>query len=333
MDNAQETVKKKLLFLRLPSGPSFAADDFEMLKHHYDIKEIRWQGKRSILSVIRGVLWSDIVYSWFATDHSYLATKVCKVIGKGIIVIAGGFDVASEPEINYGYSLNPRKRKYLKYTLSNADRVLAVSTKTRKEVLAIVPEAMVETVYLSIGAGDYSENPVKENIVLNVGHVTLDTLIKKGILSYIKCASHLPDVKFCLAGKVEDDAMEMISPHLTDNLHILGWQTKEALIDLYSRSQVYVQLSIHESFGLSVLQGMLSSCVPVITKKGAMPEVVGDTGYYVPVDDLNATSEAIAKALLDKEKGKKARVRAVSMFNPEIRKKKILGIIDEVLGT
>ena len=325
--------KKKMLFLRLPSGPSFAADDYEILKQHYDIREIRWQGKRSMLSVVRGELWSDIVYSWFATDHSYLATKICRALGKNIIVIAGGFDVAHEPDIDYGYSLNPRNGKYLKYTLSNANKVLSVSDKTRKEVLAAAPDARVETIYLGIGAAEYPENPTKEQIVLNVGHVTLDTLIKKGIMAYVKCARHFPDVQFNLVGKVEDDAMEQIKPHLVDNLHILGWQSNEALIDLYGRSQVYVQLSIHESFGLSVLQGMLSSCVPVITKKGAMPEVVENTGYYVPVDDIEATAQAIGKALQDREKGKLARARAISLFDPEIRKKRILAIVKEVLGT
>ena len=74
------------------------------------------------------------------------------------------------------------------------------------------------------------------------------------------------------------------------------------------------------------------NCVPVITRKGAMPEVVGDTGYYVPVDDIKATAEAIGKALQDNEKGKLARARAISMFNPEIRKKRILDIVQEVLG-
>lgn len=338
MNNNKKAKKKqkKLLFLRLPSfgiSPSFTADDYEILKQRYDIREIIWHGKRSILSVVRGIFWSDIVYSWFAADHSYLATKICKSFGKKIVVIAGGFDVAYEPEIGYGYSLDPRRKKYLKYTLANANKVLAVSNKTKNEVLAVIPEARVEAVYLGMDALKYPDNPVKQKMLLNVGHVTNDTLVKKGIMAYIKCARHLPDVQFNLVGKVEDDAMEQIKPHLVDNLHILGWQSNEALIELYGRSQVYVQLSVHESFGLSVLEGMLSSCVPVITKKGAMPEVVENTGYYVPVDDIKATTLAIEKALQDNEKGKLARARAISMFNPEIRKKRILDIVKEVMDS
>ena len=333
MDNKQDKkpTKKKILFLRLPSGPSFAANDYDMLKQYYNVREIKWQGKRSILSVVRGIFWSDIVYSWFAVDHSYLATKVCKTLGKKIIVVAGGFDVAHEPKINYGYSLNPRKKKHLKFTLTNANKVLAVSNKTKNDVLNVVPEARVEKVYLAISATEYPDNPTKEKLVLNVGHVTPDTLVKKGIMTYIKCARHLPDVQFYLVGKVEPEAMGRLKPHMTNNLQILGWQTNDALINLYSRSQVYVQLSIHESFGLSVLQGMLSSCVLVITKKGAMPEVVGNTGYYVSADDVQAATKAITQALQDNEKGKLARARAESLFNPEIRKKIILGIVEEML--
>jgi len=47
---------------------------------------------------------------------------------------------------------------------------------------------------------------------------------------------------------------------------------------------------------------MLCECVPVVTKNGALPEVVGDTGFYVAYDDERDVAEGIKKALKS-EKG------------------------------
>ena len=53
------------------------------------------------------------------------------------------------------------------------------------------------------------------------------------------------------------------------------------LNDYYRRASVYVQASAHEGFGLSVAEGMLAGCIPVTTRAGALPEVVGDVGIQV----------------------------------------------------
>ncbi|MHA1664403.1 MAG: hypothetical protein ACTSVW_01050 [Candidatus Njordarchaeales archaeon] len=42
---------------------------------------------------------------------------------------------------------------------------------------------------------------------------------------------------------------------------------------------------------------MSCCCVPVVTRRYALPEVVGDTGFYVPYYDPKSTAEAIKKAL------------------------------------
>jgi len=60
-------------------------------------------------------------------------------------------------------------------------------------------------------------------------------------------------------------------------------------------------------------KAMLCECVPVVTDRGALPEVVGDVGFHVPYGDSKATAAAISKAL-NCDKGKEARERIKRVF-------------------
>ena len=88
----------------------------------------------------------------------------------------------------------------------------------------------------------------------------------------------------------------------------------EELIKWYEKAKVYVQVSAHEGFGMSLAEAMLHQCVPVVTNRGALPEVVGDTGFYVPFNDKEATAEGIKKALKS-DKGILARKRIEDRFS------------------
>ena len=111
----------------------------------------------------------------------------------------------------------------------------------------------------------------------------------------------------------------------------IGFLPHDSLIEYYQKAKVYCQLSYRESFGVSLAEAMLCGCVPVVTSKAALPEVVGDTGYYVPYGDPKATSEAITKALnLTREMGGSERIKG--LFTLEQRKERLIDIIKGVLG-
>ena len=100
---------------------------------------------------------------------------------------------------------------------------------------------------------------------------------------------------------------------------------------MYSRAKVYVQVSIHESFGCSVAEAMLCECIPVVSRRAALPEVVGDCGYYV--NDLNPESvaEKIKEALLVSDGlGKRASERIKTVFPLKKRKVELLKAIKEL---
>ena len=136
-------------------------------------------------------------------------------------------------------------------------------------------------------------------------------------------------MKFVLVGKVLDDSIEYLKKLASGNVEFVG---DEKLLDYYQKAKVYVQVSAHEGFGVALAEAMACECIPVVTNRGAIPEVVGDVGYYVPYGDPKATAEAVKKALeSDQSKGKMARERIKKYFSIERREKELVGIVKQVL--
>jgi glycosyltransferase involved in cell wall biosynthesis len=107
------------------------------------------------------------------------------------------------------------------------------------------------------------------------------------------------------------------------NVKFTGYLRHEVLLPHYQKAKVYCQLSTHESFGVALAEAMSCSCVPVVTRKYALPEVVGDTGFYVPYNHPKATPEAIRKAL-ESDKGMQARERVNRHFSLKTRERKLI---------
>lgn len=117
---------------------------------------------------------------------------------------------------------------------------------------------------------------------------------------------------------------------LPGNVECTGYLDGQSLLEWYQRAKVYCQLSRYESFGVALAEAMSCCCVPVVTREGALPEVVGDTGFYVPYGDVKATASAIREAL-QSDKGRLARQRVIEKFSVVEREKKLLGLIDATL--
>jgi len=130
---------------------------------------------------------------------------------------------------------------------------------------------------------------------------------------------------------VSENLRQTLEKDKPENLEIVGRVTDAELLKYMQKSNVYVQVSAHEGFGCSMAEAMLCECIPVVTGRGAIPEVVGDCGYFVPFNDPPATAEAIKKALDDKENGNLARERIATKFPLSRREEAIISLISGVV--
>jgi len=307
--------------------------DNKILKKHFDVKSINHTDDWlkfifRIFGIAKNVLQSDLSFSWFAERHSAFAVLFSKLFRKKSIVVVGGFDVAYVPEIKYGAFANLKQKIPAEYVLRNADMVLSVSNFTKNEILKRVKTKHLKLVYNGIDIEKFKPSEEKkEKIVVTIASVTKQSIKLKGLETFAKASIHFPDYKFVIIGYTDDSAineLKKINPKLIFTGHI----THEKVLKWLQRAKVYCQLSYIESFGLGNAEAMSCSCIPVVTGKGALSEVVGKTGFYVSYGDEKATIKEIKKALdAPSELGKKARERIMKMFSLERREEELVKTI------
>lgn len=324
----KENKRFKILFI-YSNMSTFMSKDLKILREYFDVKTLAYTGKRDIPKLISGILTTNISFSWFVLGYATLAVFFSKIFRKKSVVVAGGWDVVSMPEIGYGAMRSPKRVRRTKFALKYADKVLAVSESTKKDIFNWVSDANVETVYLGFDhlklKGGY-----KEKFILYIGTLAWHTLKVNGIETFVKSAKFLPSVQFVLIGPHEDDSINYLKTIASSNVKFIDFTPFEELITYFERAKVYVQVTAQESFGSALAEAMLCECVPVVTDRGSLPEVVGDTGFYVPYGDAERTAQKIKKALKS-DKGKAARERIKTLFPLEKREEKLVSLINKLL--
>ena len=329
LQGSDEKYKIKILFISAVPITDFLKSDLELLKRHFNVKVIKWgslKNPKFLLKMIKGVLWADLTFSWFAGTHAFLAVRLSKIFRKKAIVVVGGYEVAKVPEIGYGAMLNPRSARKVKYVLENANKVLAVSEFNKKEILKYTNPKNVELVYNGVDYDKFKPKGEKGDLVTTVGYITNAVIKRKGFDAFVEAAKYLPEIKFMLIGKHVDNSIEYLKSMTSSNVEFTGFVSDGELMEWYQKAKVYCQLSLYESFGMALAESMCCECAPVVINNAALPEVVGDTGLYVPYNDPKATAEAIKKALKS-NKGKEARERIKNMFPIEKREERLVEII------
>ena len=329
--------KEKTRILFIHSGLlTFVRRDLVILQKHFNVKTLnvttflvprRGRDWLVYFRLLKGILWADIVYSWWAILNSFFTVLFCMFLRKKSIVVVGGYEVAYVPEINYGALLSLRRRLEVKFILRHASKILAVSNSSEEEILRFTIPKNLKLVYNGVDTEKFKPAGEKENLVVTVGAISYNTIDKKRFDTFVKASKYLTDVQFILIGKSSDKSIEYLKKMATSNVKFTGYLSNEALLQYYQKAKVYCQLSTQESFGVALAEAMSCGCVPVVTRKYSLPEVVGDTGFYVPYNDPKATAEAIRKAL-ESGKGIKARERIKKYFSLEAREK---GLITEIL--
>jgi len=313
----------RVAFVCYSPNASFIRNDYKILSKHFNVVKFNYRRAWDAFRMMVAIWRSDVSFSWFAGGHAFLAVLFSKIFGKRAIVVAGGFDVADVPDINYGQLTKGWHKKMLtRFTLKYADIVLAVSDFTKKEVLSLTKSGNVQTVYNGINTDKFKPEGEKCELVITVASGWKSVIRLKGLDTFIAAAKYIPEAEFAILGLSEADMVTLETLNPPKNTTLYGHSSQKELVKWYQKAKVYCQLSHRESFGVALAEAMSCECVPVVTDRGALPEVVGDTGFYVPYDDSEATGRAIKKALKS-EKGNEARKRIVKTFPIEKREKEL----------
>ncbi|MGB8218566.1 MAG: glycosyltransferase family 4 protein [Candidatus Methanoperedens sp.] len=328
----------KVLFVRT-SKSSFIQKDLELLRRHFYVKEVDFLLNRKNLKgtlvttfkMISGVLWADITFSWFAGYHAYWAVRLSKLFKKKSIVIVGGYEVAMVPEIGYGAMLHEKDARIVRYILKNGDKVLTVDDGLKLDAIKNVGVTgeNIETVPTGYDYEILKPDGEKENIVLTVSvGDSWERAKLKGLDTFVYAAKYLQDVKFVLVG-VQGELLYDLKNIAPSNIIFVAQMPQSGIFPYHQKAKVYCQLSMREGLPNALCEAMLCECVPVGTDVQGIRTAIGDTGFYVPYGDPEATANAIKEALMS-DKGKEARERIKKIFPVERREKDLIEIIQNI---
>lgn len=314
----------------------FVAIDRDLLRERWAVCEWQERTRRvNLLALARAVRQSDLVFGWFASWHTFWPTLLARWLRKPVVMVIGGYDTANLPEIAYGHQRGGPKKWLSRAVVARADRLIVNSHYIFREAqqnLGVSPDRL-RVIYhgLPDSFGSLATRP-RDRLVMTVGNVDHSNLARKGHVNFVRSAAYLPDVAFVLIGEWRDDAIHGLKSIASPNVTFTGRLSDAALHDYYRRAAVYVQLSRHEGFGLAVAEAMLGGCIPVVSRVGALPEVVGETGEYIDCFTPAALVDGLRSAL---ERGDRerllARQRILDRFPLSRRRDRLHTLLSELL--
>jgi glycosyltransferase involved in cell wall biosynthesis len=100
-------------------------------------------------------------------------------------------------------------------------------------------------------------------------------------------------------------------PPLAGHVVCPGYIAPESRRALYEHAALFVLPSHHEGFGMPVLEAMSLGVPVVASRRGSLPEVLGDAGILVDPDDTAALAAAIKRVLEDRSFADGCRTRGL----------------------
>ena len=147
------------------------------------------------------------------------------------------------------------------------------------------------------------------------------------------------DVHLVLAGAGPDEAMlqkQATAAGLGNQVRFVG--NRQDIPQLLAASDIYLQPSLKEGFGIAFLEAMASGVPGIGTRTGAMPEMVhsGRNGLLVDAGDVDALAAAMQKLCDDPELrrqlGNQAARDARSRFSLQRQAQDTLTVYQQALG-
>lgn len=319
-------MRLKILFVH-SGNESFIKLDSELLGTSFDVYDFYAKRKfpADFIQYWRGIKDADVLFCWFASWNSSWALLIAKIMRKGSVLVIGGYDLANLPEADYGHQRGGLGKWISRFAMKLATILFTNSYYSQKEAELNVGISSERVHVIYHGVPDLFgslPNLLKERMALTVGKVDEPNLKRKGIEPFVRAAEHLLDVQFVVIGDWADDSIDYLRSIASPNVVFTGRVSDEELLDYYKQSSLYVQASLHEGFGLSVAEAMLAGCIPVVTKAGSLPEVVGDCGIYSASPEPSDVAEAIETALNGSVSIRfQARERILNNFPMEKRRK------------
>jgi glycosyltransferase involved in cell wall biosynthesis len=188
-----------------------------------------------------------------------------------------------------------------------------------------IPADRVAVIPNMVAAQPAAADPVPGDYVAFVGRVSPE----KGIATLLGTARRCPDIPFKIAGGYEQ--MPHLPGEAPENVDLRGHLTGPALQQFYRSARMLVMPSVWwETFGMSLVEAMVWWKPAVVSRLGALTEVVdeGITGLTAEPGNAEDWSEKIRylweRPRLCRQMGLAARDKALREYSPQAHYERLM---------
>lgn len=298
-----------------------------------------WSRIKELFAAIAYIPKSKVLICWFSDYHSFLPLLLARLMAKKSVVVVGGYDAVSLPQLKHGLFYKRGLRQKFRQKIAHWNYQLAeyiwVVHKSLREgcpsataqngvqagLIHFLPRLQTPIIEVPTGyAPEYwiTKSERTSKTVITVAHIpNLQRWHLKGIPLFIRLARAMPEFTFTLVGVSLKDR---IPANLPANLRCLPPQTREELRLLYSQHVFYFQGSQVEGLPNVLCEAMLCGCIPVGNAVFGIPDVIGNTGFtFNGAQDLEAVITFMNSP--NPNNGAPARERIIKHYSLERRKK------------
>lgn len=211
--------------------------------------------------------------------------------------------------------------------IKSCDLILCVSKMFASKIKKELPEFSNKINYLFNGYDDFQPKDVKKNA-------------RKITIASIGCTKIKCLVNICKAvGKIKNDNIILnVIGESSDDLKFLndykfvrylGKVEHNKVIDTLNKSNIYIQNSYYETYGLSIIEAIQSNCDILISKKIGVIDLIENLDQDDIIED-NTNINEIADKISKKVNSKKHKKYILNVDNWYIQSKKLLNIINNL---
>ncbi|MCD6019418.1 MAG: hypothetical protein K0S53_2539 [Bacteroidetes bacterium] len=281
----------------------------------------------------------DVVHAHYATSYGLIGALTGF---HPYVVSAWGTDVMKFPQKNF---IN---KAVLKYNLRKAD-VICATSHTISEFLKPVTNKLVEIIPFGVDVNEFRKKEVKnlfDKDVFVIGSIKpLEALYNTDVLimAFGKLKLKYPErkIKLVIIGEgTQTEALKALTRKLKieSDVTFTGRIPYSEVSNYFNMLDVLVNISVYESFGVSVIEAMACEKSVVATNTGGLKEIIENStfGSLVEVGNVEQTASEIERYLLDetlKQKiGKAAREKVVQKYNWEDNIKQMIDVYQKLLN-
>ena len=281
----------------------------------------------------------DIVHAHYASSYGLIGA----LTGFHPFVISvWGSDVFRFPTYSFIH------RRTLIYSFTKADKILATSNVLKEESKKYT---LKEIAVIPFGIDTEKFSPKEVNSIFKYEDVVIGTI---KALEYVYGVEYLirafkivktklfnQTIKLLVVGSgTLKESLEKIVKELEleNDTVFTGYIGQDNISDYHNMLDIYVAVSLEESFGVSVIEASACSKPVIVSNVGGLLEVVekGKTGFIVEPKNPEALAEALIKLInnpgLRVEMGRNGRNKVLQHYQWDDSVKKMIGVYNSLLN-